>query len=69
LKQTIVGILSPSSEMREFLRSQFYAANIANVNAEGEKYIRDRSDQTARKFAEVRPQIILVDIQDPDEAL
>jgi pilus assembly protein CpaE len=69
LKQTIVGILSPSSEMRELLRSQFYAANIPNVDVEGEKYIRDKSDQTAHKFSEAQPQIILVDIQDPDEAL
>jgi pilus assembly protein CpaE len=69
LKQAIAGILSPSSEMRDHLRSLFHAANIANVDVEGERYIRDKSDQTARRFAEMQPQIILVDIQDTDEAL
>jgi len=68
-RQVVVGILSPSNEIRGHLRSQFHAADIANVQVEGEKYIRDKSDQTARSFAETKPHIILVDIEDTTEAL
>jgi pilus assembly protein CpaE len=68
-ERTVVGILSPAAETREFLHGQLQAANFAFTQVEGDQYCMEKADRTARRFLEAQPQIILVDMQDPQAAL
>jgi pilus assembly protein CpaE len=68
-EQAVVGILSPSVGFRESLRSQLIAVRFQSATVEADQYCTDRSDRVVRKLFEARPQIILVDMQDPQAAL
>ncbi|HXG92287.1 MAG TPA: P-loop NTPase [Blastocatellia bacterium] len=69
LTEIVVGILSPSAETREMLSIQVSATGLATVEVEAEQYCASYGDRWARRFAEVRPNIIIVDMEDVQQAL
>ena len=64
-----VGILAPSTEVREILRSQLEATKQATVELEVEQYCSASGDRTTRRFMDVRPEVIIVDMDDPEAAV
>jgi pilus assembly protein CpaE len=65
----IVGIISPSAETREFLRIQVSASGLASVELESDQYCSAYGDRISRKFTELAPNIIIIDMQDPQAGL
>src|SRR6266702_2907026 len=59
-----VGILVPSVEARELVRNQVSSSGLASVAVESDQYCAVAEDRGARRFIEVRPDIILIDMQD-----
>jgi pilus assembly protein CpaE len=59
-----IGILSPSSETRELLRSNVQATGIAKVYVENEVYCTGRAHPSTRHFHEAHPDIIIVDLEE-----
>src|SRR5213594_1535238 len=59
-----VGILVPSVEARQLVCSQVSSTGLASVAVESDQYCAVAGDQAARRFIEVRPDVILIDIQD-----
>lgn len=64
-----VGILAPSADTRELLRIQLSTTGLASVEVEADQYCSNQSDRSARRFVESPPDIIIVDMQDPQAAL
>jgi len=64
-----VGIIAPSEEFREILRVQVSATGLASVEAEADQYCTAYGDRWSRRFVEVRPDIIIVDMQDVQASL
>ncbi len=66
---TTVGILAPSGEVRETLRSQLDATRLATVEVEVERYCAVSGDRPTRRFVEAGPEVIIVDMDDPEAAI
>ena len=64
-----VGIIAPSAENREFLRIQVNATGLASVEMESDQYCSVYGDRITRKFTEAEPDIIIIDMQDPQAGL
>lgn len=64
-----VGILSPSAETREVLRAQLSVPGMATVEVEVDQYCAASGDRPTRRFVETRPDIVIVDMQDPPATL
>ncbi|MFY9556137.1 MAG: hypothetical protein WAV20_06545 [Blastocatellia bacterium] len=64
-----VGILSPSEDTRELLRIQVNATGQASAQIEADVYCSTQSDRSARLLLEAAPDIIIVDMHDPQAAL
>ena len=64
-----VGIIAPSAENRELLRAQINATGLASVEIESDQYCSVYGDRTTRKFVEAQPDIIVLDMQDPQAGL
>jgi pilus assembly protein CpaE len=65
----IIGVLSPSQENREMFRSQLNASGLALVSVEASQYCLAYGDRPTRDFIEARPEIILIDMEDPKAAI
>lgn len=64
-----VGILSPSAETRDVLRAQLNVLGMAAVEVEVDQYCAAYGDRPTRRFVESRPDIVIVDMQDPPATL
>jgi pilus assembly protein CpaE len=64
-----VGIIAPSADTREILRLQVNATALASVEIESDQYCAVYGDRTTRKFIEAQPDIIIIDMQDPQAGL
>src|SRR5213593_3552514 len=62
--QISVGILVPSVEARQLVCSQVSSTGLASVAVESDQYCAVAGDRVACRFIEVRPDIILIDMQD-----
>jgi len=67
-EQISIGILAPSAEVRELLRQQINATGLGTVEIEGDQYCAAYGDRATRRFIEVRPDIIIIDMQDQQAA-
>ncbi len=68
-QQITVGIIAPSAETRELLRIQVNASGLASVEMESDQYCGVYGDRTTRRFIEADPDIIVIDMQDPQAGL
>jgi len=64
-----VGIIAPSAENREILRIQVNASGLASVEVESDQYCLVYGDRSTRRFIEARPDIMIIDMQDPQAGL
>jgi pilus assembly protein CpaE len=64
-----VGIIAPSAENREFLRIQVNATGLATVEMESDQYCTVYGDRVTRKFTDADPDIVIIDMQDPQAGL
>jgi|SoiMethySBSTD1v2_1073268.scaffolds.fasta_scaffold415514_1 pilus assembly protein CpaE len=64
-----VGIIAPSAETREFLRIQVNATGLASVDMESDQYCSVYGDRTTRKFIDAQPDIVIIDMHDPQAGL
>jgi pilus assembly protein CpaE len=64
-----VGIIAPSAENRELLRIQINATGLASVEMESDQYCAVYGDRIGRKFMEAQPDIVIIDMQDPQAGL
>src|SRR6185295_9108377 len=64
-----VGIIAPSAETREFVRIQDNATGLASVEMESDQYCTLYGDRVSRRFIEAQPNIIIIDMQDPQAGL
>jgi pilus assembly protein CpaE len=64
-----VGILSPEAETREVLETLVHATDVASVQLEVAEYCASRGDRPTRRFAEANPDVIIVDMKEPQAAL
>src|SRR5262245_36886930 len=67
--QVTVGIQAASAEMRSLLRNQAEATGFATIQIEVDAYSAADSDIPTQRMFESRPEIILVDMSDPEVAL
>ena len=65
----VVGIIAPSAETRELVRIQANATGLASVEMESDQYCALYGDRVARRFVEAQPNIIIIDMQDPQAGL
>jgi pilus assembly protein CpaE len=65
----VVGVLASSAEAREMIRIQISTTGLAQVEVEADQYPANSGDRAVRRFSEVRPDIILVDMEHPQAAL
>jgi pilus assembly protein CpaE len=63
-QKLMVGILSPSAEVRESLNAHVEATQLASVKMVVDEYCAVEDDYATQRFIEARPDIIFVDIQD-----
>lgn len=68
-EQISVGILAPSAETRELLRIQVNATGLGSVEMESDQYCTVYGDRSTRRFIEARPDIMIIDMQDPQAGL
>jgi len=68
-KAIVVGVLASSAEAREMMRIQISTTGLAQVEVEADQYPANSGDRAVRRFAEFRPDIILVDMEHPQAAL
>jgi pilus assembly protein CpaE len=68
-KAIVVGVLASPADVREMMTVQVGATGLAQVEVEADQYPANSGDRTVRRFAEVRPDIILVDMEHPQAAL
>jgi pilus assembly protein CpaE len=64
-----VGILSPSPDTSELLRTQVHTTGFADVRLEIDEYCITSGDRSTRRFAETAPNIIIVDMQEQAASL
>jgi pilus assembly protein CpaE len=64
-----LGILAPTELDREVLRSQVNAIGWVTVVVEVDQYCAASGDRATRRFVETRPEIIIVDMEDPPAAV
>lgn len=64
-----VGVIAPSAETRELLRIQVNSTGLALVQIESDQYCTVYGDRITRKFTEEDPDIIIIDMQDPEAGL
>ena len=64
-----VGIIAPPAETRELLRAQVNVTGLASVELESDQYCAVYGDRTTRKFIEAEPDIIIIDMQEPQAGL
>src|SRR6185295_12465892 len=64
-----VGIIAPSAETRELVRIQANATGLASVEMESDQYCALYGDRVSRRFIEAQPNIIIIDMQDPQAGL
>ena len=62
-----VGVIAPSLETRKLLSNQVSVTGLADVITEVDQYFRKENGLT-RRFFEMQPDIILVDMEDPEAA-
>jgi pilus assembly protein CpaE len=67
-EQISIGILSPTAEVRDLLRSQIQAVGLGAVDMEAEHYCAAYGDRPTRRFVEAQPDIIIIDMEDPQAA-
>ncbi len=58
------GLLIPTLESREQVRTLLEATGSISIEVESEQYCASAADASARKFSNARPEIILVDMRD-----
>jgi DNA-binding NarL/FixJ family response regulator len=63
------GIIAPSADIRDLLRAQVNATGLASVEMESDQYCTVYGDRITRKFIEAQPDVILIDMQDPQAGL
>jgi len=68
-KAIVVGVLASSAEAREMMRMQISTTGLAQVEVEADQYAANSGDRAVRRFGEIRPDIILVDMEHPQAAL
>lgn len=59
-----VGIISKTEETSQLLRAQVDATRLASVKLDAHEYCSNKSDALARRFAEAKPDIIVIDLED-----
>jgi pilus assembly protein CpaE len=64
-----VGIIAPSAETRELLRIQVNATGLGSIEIESDQYCSVYGDRTTRKFIEAAPDVIIIDMHDPQIGL
>ena len=64
-----VGIVAPSIETRETLRAQIQGLGLASVNVEADQYCVGLADRVTRRLIDARPDVVVVDMEDPGAAL
>ena len=64
-----VGIVAPSDKTRAQLRKVAKATELAEVSLEVGQYCLTSRKGSTRRFLEVKPDIILVDLEDPEAAI
>ncbi len=69
LDKTSVGLLAPSFEARELLRAQMNGLESASIQVEVNEYCGANGDRSTRRFMEARPDVIIVDMEDPRAAI
>ena len=69
LSEITVGILAPEAETRQALRTLAQATGMARVQLEVAEYCASRADRVIRRFVEANPEVIVVDMEQPEAAL
>ena len=69
LSDITIGILAPQAETREALRTLAQATGMASVQLEVAEYCALRGDRPSRRFVEANPDVIVVDMHQPQAAL
>src|SRR5438093_106818 len=64
-----IGILAPGTETREALRTLAQATGMASVQLEVAEYCALRGDRPSRRFVEANPDVIVVDMHQPEAAV
>jgi len=64
-----VGIVAPSMKTRARLREAVIATELAEVSLEADTYCLGKGKGSTRRFLEVLPEFILVDLEDPEAAI
>jgi pilus assembly protein CpaE len=59
-----VGIISKAEETSQRLRAQVEATRLASVKLDANEYCSSKTDPVARRFAEAKPDIIVIDLDD-----
>ena len=67
--ETTIGILAPSAEDRELIRGELSALSWVRVGLEVDQYSVAPGDRSVRRFLEVQPEVIIVDMEDPRLAI
>lgn len=60
-----VGIITSSKPVAEALRASVQATGQGTVVLEANEYFENRAEPWARRFAQVAPQVVVVDMQEP----
>jgi pilus assembly protein CpaE len=68
-EQLSIGILAPSAETRELLRLQVNAVGLGSVEIEADQYCANYGDRATRRFVDIRPDIVIIDMQNPQAGL
>ena len=64
-----IGIVAPSAEDRELIRGELGALSWVRVGLEVDQYSVAPGDRSVRRFLEARPDVIIVDMEDPRLAI
>lgn len=64
-----VGIVAPSAKARARLRKVVSATELAEVSLESDTYCLGKGKGSTRRFFEVQPEFIMVDLEDPEAAI
>ncbi len=64
-----VGLLIPSLESRKYVRRLAEETGLVSVDVEAAQHCTEPRDEVARLFAATRPEVILVDIDDPQAGI
>jgi pilus assembly protein CpaE len=69
LKDIVVGIIAPSTESRDLLQNQLQASAYPSSIIISDQYCVEKTDWATHRFLEAHPNIIVVDMENPQEAL